>query len=377
MRPQLQQTGIGKTVSALKKKYGDSDIGAVSRDLVVKWKQMVAREEEERENEEAENGADEDIDDTAPDTSPAEYHPTPLENLDNGHGHEQDEAEQNEESSPDEDHHSRKSKKKKSHRERKSEERELKSDKSHKSKKEKEREKEKAHKHKHSDRDREREDRHHSSNKSDKEKVKEHKSSKSSHRDKSRDDDIKTKDVKKEKCDRKDESRSDPREQQGDNKLKYRTTDNAGHSSGSSGRKHENQKELKNGSRSDDKHHKNKHRDLSSIDMFSNVGVPGEKESKSKKRPSNSDDLDDSSKAKQPRLLNSDQKYSLPSLPSSLSGPSLIPGNTFIPDISPIYKPLPRPNLNMMDKQPGDSRNDIDLSQLLSQKNKGRSAIYR
>ena len=377
MRPQLQQTGIGKTVSALKKKYGDSDIGTVSRDLVVKWKQMVAREEEERENEEAETGGDEDNDDTAPDTSPAEYHPTPRENLDNGHGQDQDEAEQNEESSPDEDHHSRKSKKKKSHRERKSEERELKSDKSHKSKKEKEREKEKAHKHKHSDRDKEREDRHHSSNKSDKEKVKEHKSSKSSHRDKSRDDDIKTKDVKKEKCDRKDESRSDPREQQGDNKLKYRTTDNAGHSSGSSGRKHENQKELKNGSRSDDKHHRNKHRDLSSIDMFSNFGVPGEKESKSKKRPSNSDDLDDSSKAKQPRLLNSDQKYSLPSLPSSLSGPSLIPGNTFIPDISPIYKPLPRPNLSMMDKQPGDSRNDIDLSQLLSQKNKGRSAIYR
>ena len=55
----MQQTGIGKTVSALKKKYGDSDIGAVSRDLVVKWKQMVAREEEERENEEAENGGDE------------------------------------------------------------------------------------------------------------------------------------------------------------------------------------------------------------------------------------------------------------------------------------------------------------------------------
>ena len=71
MRPQLQQTGIGKTVSALKKKYGDSDIGAVSRDLVVKWKQMVAREEEERENEEAETGGDEVVLQKAP----SELHP--------------------------------------------------------------------------------------------------------------------------------------------------------------------------------------------------------------------------------------------------------------------------------------------------------------
>ena len=42
------------TVNALKKKYGDSDVGALSRDLVIKWKAVVAREDQEREQEEAE-----------------------------------------------------------------------------------------------------------------------------------------------------------------------------------------------------------------------------------------------------------------------------------------------------------------------------------
>ena len=42
------------TVNALKKKYGDSDVGALSRDLVIKWKAVVTREDQEREQEEAE-----------------------------------------------------------------------------------------------------------------------------------------------------------------------------------------------------------------------------------------------------------------------------------------------------------------------------------
>merc|ERR1719322_1674457 len=50
------------TVNALKKKYGDSDVGALSRDLVVKWKAVVAREDQERENEEAEAENEEDDD---------------------------------------------------------------------------------------------------------------------------------------------------------------------------------------------------------------------------------------------------------------------------------------------------------------------------
>merc|ERR1719450_1173313 len=362
------------TVNALKKKYGDSDVGALSRDLVVKWKAVVAREDQERENEEAE--AENEEDDDPQDNSEPEYNPTPIDNHENGHGSSENdnEPQQNDvdDSSQDEGHHSRKSKKKKSHRERRSEEREsreLKSDKHHKSKKEKERDREKSHKHKHSEKDRERESKHH---KSDKERSKEHKSSKSSHRDRSRDRDSTKEAVKKEKCDKRDELGSDDREQ-GDSKRKYRTSDSAG--SSSSSRKHDNQKELKNGSKSDDKHSKSKHqqRDLSSIDIFSNnVESSDDRNSKSRKRPT-VDELEGSTKAKQPRLLSSDHKLSLPSLPSSLtsSGPSLIP------DISPIYKPLPRPNINMMEKQSTlNDKNDIDLSFLLSNKNKGRAAIY-
>ena len=36
-------------MSALKKRYGDSEIGTLSRGLVAKWKASVAIEEEERE----------------------------------------------------------------------------------------------------------------------------------------------------------------------------------------------------------------------------------------------------------------------------------------------------------------------------------------
>jgi len=372
----LGRTGIGMTVNALKKKYGDSDVGALSRDLVIKWKAVVAREDQEREQEEAEAENDDEEDQQG--HSEPEYHPTPIDSHENGNGSsENDNEPENEEvddSSQDEGHHSRKSKKKKSHREKRPDEkesREHKSDKHHKNKKdkEKERDREKSHKHKHSDKDRERELKHH---KSDKERSKEHKSSKSSHRDRSRDRDSTKEAVKKEKCDKRDELGSDDREQ-GDSKRKYRTSDSAG--SSSSSRKHDNQKELKNGSKSDDKHLKSKHqqRDLSSIDIFSNnLENSDNRSSSSRKRPT-VDELEGNSRTKQPKLLSSDHKPSLPSLPSSLmsSGPSLIP------DISPIYKPLPRPNLNMVDKQSiQNDKNDIDLSFLLNNKNKGRAAIY-
>ena len=54
-------------------------------------------------------------------------------------------------------------------------------------------------------------------------------------------------------------------------------------------------------------------------------------------------------------------------------------GPSLIPDISPIYKPLPRVNMSLHEKQPTDDRNrdEESLSLLLSNKNKGRAAIYR
>merc|ERR1712062_675773 len=50
----LQNTGIGRTVSALKKKYGESEVGTIAKALVLKWKNVVAKEEEELENEDSE-----------------------------------------------------------------------------------------------------------------------------------------------------------------------------------------------------------------------------------------------------------------------------------------------------------------------------------
>jgi len=356
----LQITGIGKTVSALKKKYGDSDIGTVARNLVTKWKAAVDEEDrvverasaEEENAPENENEADYDNDSPAP-----EYNPTPIDQLENGRDDSEQEPENEEESSQEDDHHSRKSKKKKSHRERRSEERETsRSDKHHKHKKEKdkerEKEKERSHKHKHSDKDKNRESKSHS--KSDRDHRKEHKTSKSSHRDKSRaDDDSKTKEViKKEKCDR----------DQGDSKFRNKNGDS---SDRDNRKKHY---ELKHGSRDDDKHHKNKQR-LSSIDMFSKP-LDEDEGSGSRKRASQDSLDDDIPRYKQPKLL--DQKYSVPPLPQSLSSSS----SSLIPEISPVYKPLPRVNYNVVEKQKHDNNSDMDLSQLLSNKGKGRSTVY-
>merc|ERR1712013_54490 len=48
----LQSTGVGRTVSCLKKKFPDTEIGSQSRDLVAKWKDIVTKEEETEEVEE-------------------------------------------------------------------------------------------------------------------------------------------------------------------------------------------------------------------------------------------------------------------------------------------------------------------------------------
>lgn len=43
----LQDTGVGRTVNALRK--GEGDVASAARTLVAKWKMMVAREEQESE----------------------------------------------------------------------------------------------------------------------------------------------------------------------------------------------------------------------------------------------------------------------------------------------------------------------------------------
>lgn len=350
----LAQTGVGKTVSALKKRYGDSEIGTLSRDLVAKWKASVAIEEEERENEESEEAAENGNDDPrlSPEYSVPEYVPTRISTEEARKASSEDENNREKgDNSQDEEKYSKKSKKKKSHRERSEEGESHRSDKSHKHKKDKEREKEK--KHKHSEREKEKESR---SSSSSRDKEKEQKR-KSSHRDRHREDDVKTKEIKKEKkCDIKEES------DQGD-RNKHRN-DDARHGI------HDNQRELKHVSKSEVKHSRSKHHDLSSFDMFSKPSLEdNEEKTSSRKRKGNG--IEDSSSSKHPKLLGSSHKNNLPSLPSSFSGTNLIP------DISPIYKPLPRTNPFLADdKQKTEGKNDIDLSVLLSSKNKGMSRIY-
>ena len=334
-------------MSALKKKYGDSEIGTVSRDLVAKWKASVAKEEEDRENEESEEVVENGNDDPmlpSSEYSVPEYVPSRISTVEANKASSADENIL--EKGDDEEQYSRKSKKKKSHRERSEDRESNRSDKTHKHKKDKEREK----KQKHSEREKDKESRSSSSSSKDKD----HKR-KSSHRDRHRENDVKTKESRKDKkCDINEAS------DQGDrNKHK---TDNARHGI------HGNQGELKH--KSEEKHSRSKHNDLSSFDMFSKPSLE-HKEEKASSRKRQGDAIEDNSFAKHPKMLDSSQKNDLPSLPSSLSGTNLIP------DISPIYKPLPRTNPFLAEKQKTEGKNDIDLSVLLSSKNRGMSRIYR
>ena len=334
-------------MSALKKKYGDSDIGTLSRDLVAKWKASVAKEEEDRENEESEEVVENGNDDPmlpSPEYSVPEYVPSRISTVEANKANSADEN--NREKGDDEEQYARKSKKKKSHRERSEDRESHRSDKTHKHKKDKEREK----KQKHSEREKDKESRSSSSSSKDKD----HKR-KSSHRDRHRENDVKTKESKKDKkCDINEES------DQGDrNKHK---TDNVRHGI------HGNQGELKH--KSEEKHPRSKHHDLSSFDMFSKPSLE-DKEEKASSRKRQGDAIEENSFAKHPKMLDSSHKNDLPSLPSSFSGTNLIP------DISPIYKPLPRTNPFLAEKQKTEGKNDIDLSVLLSSKNRGMSRIYR
>lgn len=66
------------------------------------------------------------------------------------------------------------------------------------------------------------------------------------------------------------------------------------------------------------------------------------------------------------------EKFRIPSPPRSLPGPSFTPAASFMPEISPMYKPLPRPPI---ESRHGQSEEEA-LDYLMGQKNKNRSAIY-
>merc|ERR1719350_970281 len=88
---------------------------------------------------------------------------------------------------------------------------------------------------------------------------------------------------------------------------------------------------------------------------------------------SRDEERDDHSKSKKSRT-DSSQKFFLPAPPTSM--PPLPTGPSLIPEISPVYKPLPRLPLQSMDRVLDEKNTDEEsLSILLSNKNKNRAAI--
>merc|ERR1711874_22800 len=117
----LQNTGIGRTVSALKKKYGESEVGTTAKELVLKWKNVVAKEEEEVENEDSEVNENERDDNENCNLPSSLSHSSQYGNSSDVNSSDTPENRTHEESSSTQDEEQiqrRKSKKKKSHRER-------------------------------------------------------------------------------------------------------------------------------------------------------------------------------------------------------------------------------------------------------------------
>jgi len=389
----LSQTGIGKTVSALKKKYGDSEIGTISRDLVNKWKDIVAREE----NEDEQNNSEDIDEEEAPDINkhnfnePPSYVPTPIsqgytptplyeltsnstaetEKTVNGVDehpsikHTEDQRENSHET----DSHHHKSKKKKSHRE----DRVKESSSSSKSSRSLDTEKDKNrshHKHKNVEQDRD-------SKRLDHEKgrPRDHKSSKSSHRDKDKDSESDYKRSDKEKHRSKDKdsskhkSKDDGKSNENESKNCISKKDASSSSSLSSSQGHSKSSKSKDKIRSDNV---KKPKELATVDIFSMNADCSANESNSRKR--HREEKDDQNKSKKSKSSSSD-KFVLPIPPSSF--PPIPSGPSLIPEISPVYKPLPRLPMHSVDRVVEDKNTDEEsLSMLLSNKNKNRTAIY-
>ena len=309
----------------MKKKYGESEVGTTAKELVLKWKNVVAKEEElENEDSEVNENENDDNENCTPPSSvshSSQYGNSSFvtNSSDTPENRTQDESSSTQD---EEQAHRRKSKKKKSHRERSEERKSTKTE--EKEKKARYHEKEKSRKHKNNEK--ERDSRNH------------------------------TKDVKREKNDIESSKHVER------SKIKSESC-----SSSSSGKIPQNR--SLSGSKSDKSYKQSSPNDLSSIDMFKNIVDDCDKETKGKKRSTDSDHREEGQNSKKNRME--------PPWKSSAGLPSL--GPSLIPDISPIYKPLPRVNMSVYEKQATDDRNkdEESLSLLLSNKSKGRAAIYR
>jgi len=362
----LQDTGIGRTVSALKKKYGDSEVGAISRDLVSKWKGVVAREEEVEEETQEIEAEDNNTDDNSnpPIYTPTPiipaYNPTPIQDLpvktENINEYVKLETDQpkikveteyfenvKEEKKSNPAETSRHKHKKSRHVKKediaevkiKDEGRELQSNRS-------------------KDRS-ERESRH---------RTKDHHSNTNSLSNSSSND-------------RKHSKRQGEKHKSKDRSSKYESCEST---STSSSNRHHKHKELK--IQESDRDSKLKSRELASFDMFSRTKEEGSGKDRKGKRPRKEEGEVPSSNEK--RFKSSSLTKSVadamppPPVPA-LSNP-LVAGPSQIPDISPIYKPLPRlPLHNYLDARTEEKNGPSDeesISLLLSQKNKNRTAIY-
>lgn len=483
----LQDTGIGRTVSLLKKQYADQEIGTKSRDLVMKWKDVVAAEEEEangsEESEEDKEDGSRATGDEEPDTNGSENHIDNSENEDhkvaNGHGETEVTQRNGNDEESDKEHHKKskkhkkdkerekdrkdkhrndddreKSKKKKSsHRDLSEEESEqikteIKSEYikketiSHSSiKKERTNEdrldkkdstvkEEKRVKHSNEDKKdkhsssreetRDKKDKH-TKEKENKEKSREHKSSNGEHRSRHENGEHKSRHEKsngessKNSSSKHSESRDKEKDKERKNKSEKEVQEGKSHkdkhrdkerTKDDSDRKHSSSKskdrpkseaeeshDRSEKQRLKDKKRKSESAGMEGFDMFANMGG-GDKKHKKRTREDSTEELADRPEdtykptSKQPRVdSTSDQapprtngfsaamdhkKFKLPTPPRI--DPTHISGPSFIPDISPHYKPLPRapppPNNH------GKTDEGVTLDALIASRGKRQMAVY-
>jgi len=483
----LQDTGIGRTVSLLKKQYNDHDIGTKSRDLVTKWKDVVAREERvsEESEDDKEEGASPTGDEEA-ETTGSENH-----NLDDHYenekhtgtnGHVETEVTQrngNEEESDKEQHKKSKKhkkdkerekdrkdkhrndddkekakKKKSSHRDHSEEESEpikteIKSEYikqetiSHSSIKKERIDKddrtdkeEKKEKHSHEDKKdkygsredkRDKKDKH-TKEKENKEKSREHKSSNGEHRSKheksngelskheksngelskpeksngehsksssSKHSESRDKEKEKERKIKSEKEVPEGKSHKDKHRDKDRTKDDSDRKHSSSKSKDKPKSEMEEShdrsekQRLKDKKKKSESASMGGFDMFANMGGGGDKKHKKRPREDSTEEIADKTEdaykptTKQPKVdkglatengfsaAMDHKKFKLPTPPRIDSLP--LSGPSFIPDISPHYKPLPRVPPPPASKVADDG---VTLDALIASRGKRQMAVY-
>jgi len=359
----LQQTGVGRTVSSLKKKFPDTEIGSLSKDLVAKWKDVVTREENEEgqgEEEGKESGQESgeeqvQVQDYVPTPIVPSYVPTPIPKLE-----EVKSGEEREERKRREKEERRNSEKEKKRREEKE---------AHRSK-EKERNKESS-KHR-EDKERKEKDAAKKSSSSSKTSSSSSKSSRHSSSSSSRH---------KEEG-RREEKREERREKHGEVKVKKEVVESSQKLNGFDFLKDTEEEPSKEERRRKEERRKDRVKTEPKEDDAFASAMEGLTDSfkKPKRRHEEEEEERRSKKArKEERSSSSLSSSSIPDISPHYKGGQ----SSVIPDISPVYQPPPRPTNTMLaaepkrkprvDHQGGD---DETFAIILANKNNSMGALY-